>query len=438
MMAHPARTITAFGKTQTLRAWAAELRLSEQTIRSRLDVLGWDAERALSTPADRRFRKGGRPRTDAPRHCPKLREDNKGAAFVRWRAFGRDYYRALGQWGHPDTLAAYRTFCAEWSAGAFDAAGVDEAGGLGIGELVCRWIEHVDREYRKLGKRTSEYHICRAAAATLNDLYGAESVAEFTPAKFRTVRDTWVKAGKTRSTCNSYSQRVARLLTWGLSHGLVPAGVVAAVDAVEGLKRGRTAAPDEPRTEAVPDATIDATLDVLPATPHGRVIGAMVRVQRLAGLRPQHLTSMRLADLDRSGAAWVYVPPAEGTKTHHIGKAPVFYFGPKAQEVLAPLVDGKGESDAVFSYLLGKRERVVRVTVDSYAQAVRLAAKLAGVPHWHPHQLRHSAATAVAVATGSVADAAAYIGDELATARRVYAHYDPEAVRRRELALRFG
>lgn len=34
-----------------------------------------------------------------------------------------------------------------------------------------------------------------------------------------------------------------------------------------------------------------------------------------------------------------------------------------------------------------------RYDTGSYAHAILYAAKKAGVPHWHPHQLRHAAAT---------------------------------------------
>jgi integrase len=40
-----------------------------------------------------------------------------------------------------------------------------------------------------------------------------------------------------------------------------------------------------------------------------------------------------------------------------------------------------------------KRQPADRYTVNSYARAIARACERAGVPHWHPHQLRHSAAT---------------------------------------------
>lgn len=46
------RLLTAFGETKTITEWCEDPRCQTQhlTIRSRLDLLGWDAERAITTP----------------------------------------------------------------------------------------------------------------------------------------------------------------------------------------------------------------------------------------------------------------------------------------------------------------------------------------------------------------------------------------------------
>jgi hypothetical protein len=53
------RFITAFGKTQTLQQWSEELHLSHTLIAARIDRLGWDTERALSTPKLKQCRSAG-------------------------------------------------------------------------------------------------------------------------------------------------------------------------------------------------------------------------------------------------------------------------------------------------------------------------------------------------------------------------------------------
>lgn len=47
-----------------------------------------------------------------------------------------------------------------------------------------------------------------------------------------------------------------------------------------------------------------------------------------------------------------------------------------------------------------KRQPGLRYSSDSYHKAIKAAAKKAGVEHWFPYQLRHSAATLVREALG--------------------------------------
>lgn len=437
-MPNPPRKITAHGRTLTLAEWAAETGLHPKTITSRLDVLNWPPERALSARADGRFRRGGRPRSDAPRPCPKLRRDGRGRAFVRWRAFGRNNHLALGAWGSDDAAAGYRRFAAEWAAGVYEARRqADAAGGLGVGELVIRFVTHADREYRKGGRRTSEYHVCNAALTTLNELYGDTPAADFAPAGLRAVRDQWIAAEKSRKTVNEYTARIVRVFAWAVGQSLIPPAVAAALAEVESVKAGRTAAVESVKTRPVSDADVEATVAKLPDTARGRVVEAMVRVQRLAGLRPQHLAEMRVCDLDTRGEVWRYVPPPAGTKTLHLDKRPTFFLGSRAQAAILPHLEGKTGEAHVFDYLMGNGKRK-RVTVARYRITIGNAAKLAGVPHWHPHQLRHALATAVAERFRSLDHAAAALGDNAATAEAVYVHVDPQERARVEIARAMG
>ena len=51
------RNLTFKGRTQNLRAWANELGIKENTIRARLDNLGWSVEKSLTKPTNK-YRKG--------------------------------------------------------------------------------------------------------------------------------------------------------------------------------------------------------------------------------------------------------------------------------------------------------------------------------------------------------------------------------------------
>jgi integrase len=165
----------------------------------------------------------------------------------------------------------------------------------------------------------------------------------------------------------------------------------------------------------------------------------MIRVQRLAGLRPQHVAEMRVCDLDRSGEIWRYTPPPAGTKTLHLDKRPAFYFGPRSQTVLLPFLAGKSGEDHVFTWTrAGKVPKVWRVSRLCYSKVVKTACEAAKVKPWTPHQLRHALATEVAARFSSIEHAAAAIGDSTATAAAVYVHIDPRERAAIEVARAMG
>jgi uncharacterized protein YjcR len=51
------RVLTYKGKSQSMIQWAEELGVSVYTLRSRLDILEWSVDKALSTSARKKVRK---------------------------------------------------------------------------------------------------------------------------------------------------------------------------------------------------------------------------------------------------------------------------------------------------------------------------------------------------------------------------------------------
>jgi integrase len=208
----------------------------------------------------------------------------------------------------------------------------------------------------------------------------------------------------------------------------------------------------------VPEADVDATL------PHlSRHVRAMVELQLLTGMRPGELCALRTCDVDRGGKLWTYSPAAH--KTQHHGHARVIYLGPKAQAVLAPFLKPElsaavfSPADAEVERLAAKRarrrtplscgnvpgsNRVAvrrraprdRYDVASYRRAItrgceRAFGMPADLPHaerlawrgahcWHPHQLRHTAATRLRKDYGLEA-AQVILGHKTLTVTQVYA-----------------
>lgn len=427
-MPFPARELTHDGLTLPITEWAARRGLPVETIRVRINRLGWSVADALTTPSDKRFRRrGGRPRADVPRPAPQLRDDGTGRAMVRWRSMGRDHTRYFGRWGTPEAAAAYRRFAAEWATGAYDVVSPTATGvSATVADLILGWLEHCSREYRKGGKPTAEVGCNKAAMGPLNDLYGTLPAADFGPAQLRAVRAAMVGKGWARNTVNGHVRRVVRMFGWAVGRSMIPASVVLPLREVETLKRGREA-PDRPRVKDVPARDITRTFRHLSPIRERRVkLVAMVRLQRLTGMRPGELCAMRPADVNRAGPVWVYDVPDLANKNLHRDKPQRYHLGPRAQTILGPYITGPADR-AVFG-----------VGGGAYALAVRLACRKAGVTPWHPHQLRHALASEVARRFGSVGHAAAALGDTPETAGRVYVHVDPTELAKIEVARTMG
>jgi hypothetical protein len=105
--------------------------------------------------------------------------------------------------------------------------------------------------------------------------------------------------------------------------------VADALATVEAVRKGRDGVRETAKVPPVDPATVEATLPYLPPP-----VAALVKLQLLAGARGKELFPMRTRDIDRNGDVWRYEP--SNHKTAHHGHTRVIYFGPQAQEVLAP------------------------------------------------------------------------------------------------------
>jgi integrase len=129
-----------------------------------------------------------------------------------------------------------------------------------------------------------------------------------------------------RGVINQRVGRIVRMCKWAVSEELVPETVHRALATVRGLEKGRTEARKGKPVLPVPEAFVEAALPHVPPP-----VRAMIRLQRLAGMRPGEVCLMRPCDLDTGGGVWLYRPRRH--KTEHRGKDRVIALGPKAQEV---------------------------------------------------------------------------------------------------------
>lgn len=338
----------------------------------------------------------------------------------------------------------------ELSLGAFSSLVVSAHGipagparALSVASLAVAYESQAAGYYRKNGRPSGHLHMVRRGMQVLRDHAGPVEAAAFGPRALRGLRQGLIEQGLSRRYINDLVQTIRRAFRWAVSEELLPVATYQALATVDGLKRGRSAARETAPIGPVPDEVVDRTLPLLSA-----VVADMVRFQRLVGCRPGEVCSLRPADVDRSGAVWLYRPAEH--KTEHHGRARVVYIGPKAQAVLRPYFDREpraacfspAESEAARAAGLRAR-RASKVqpsqvdrrvasprrsprsayTKDSYGKAIRRAAARAGVPHWHPNQLRHAAATDVRRAFG-LEGAQVILGHASADVTQVYAERD--------------
>ncbi len=374
---------------------------------------------------------------------PKLcRHRSSGRAYVT--VAGRQHY--LGAWGTKETKEAYARFLLEARASG-GRPSVAKPETMTVAKLCDCYEKHARGYYRKGGLPTSEVAAVMAALAPLRALYGSTQASSFGPLALKAVREALVAKGWVRKSVNGHVGRIKRAFKFAVANELVPGSLLHSLQAVDGLRAGRTEAPDLPPVRPVPEAIVEATIAHLP-----QALAAAVRVQMLTGMRSGEVLTMRAGDIDRTGKVWIY-EPREHKTTHH-GKTRVVALGPKAREAIAPLLkanpaafvfsprEAVAEHYAILRqerktplwpshmrHQIRKRTRHPKVragdsyTPASYRTAIRRACEQAGIECWHPHQLRHLAATKMRAQYG-IEVARVLLGHATLEATELYAEAD--------------
>jgi integrase len=339
---------------------------------------------------------------------------------------GRDHY--LGPFGSVESHEAYERKIAEWRQrratvpcplqrpdppGTPGGNGFATNGPVTINEVILPYLEHSSTYYRKKnGEPTGELDNIRYALKAVKNLYGRTPAVRFDVEALEVVRGAMIDADLARTTINGRVCRIRRMFRWAAKKKLVPTTVYADLQTLEDLKIGRSAAREPKGVKPVPEEHVRSTVEHL--NPH---VAAMVQVQLLACMRPQDIRNLRTYDLDMTGDVWVYTCWTH--KTEHHGQVRRIAIGPRAQAILKPFLKPNDPTAFVFSPKEAVRDLNARrrkkptprqaqrrklkengrpgdqYPQRSYGCAVARACKKAGVPHWHPHQLRHTSSTKI-------------------------------------------
>lgn len=390
-------------------------------------------------------------------YIPQPTRHTKGQAVVRLN--GQDIY--LGEHGSAAAKAKYEGIVAEWLANGRRLPQAKRS----VNEIVLAYVQHGKEYY---AASPMEIEKIRIALRPLKELFGRTPAHAFGPLKLKAVRQRLldrqtrviprtvivgdrkivqkrsVEYYLARRTINMRIEIIKRMFKWAVENEMVPADIHHALSAVTGLKAGRSSAKDRPPVRPVSDAVVEATLPFV-----SRHVGGLIQLQRLTGARSGELVIMRGCDIDKSNPSlWVYRPTKH--KTAYRGQKREIYLGPKAQEILEQFLTGDPDG-YVFSPKKAHQERLAMLrkarkskvqpsqicrkkpnpkrkpgdlfTIYSYRHAIASGSKKAGVPQWHPHQLRHSAGTYIRRTYG-VELARIILGHATAFTTEIYAEAD--------------
>lgn len=361
---------------------------------------------------------------------------------------GKDHY--LGVHGTPASKTLYRRLLAEYIASGSSKSFGQPVSELSIAEIMLDYLRSFKEHY---GHRAdAELARFKLASRPVRKLYGDTLASQFGPIQFKAIRENLTNEknlndGKIRSRTyiNEMMRRILAMFKWAASESKLNANVYETLRLIPSLKAGRSRATDTEKIKPVSDAVVDCTLPKLPP-----VVADMVRLQRLTGARAGEICGLTPGIIDRSNEVW----KAEliEHKTAHHGKSRTIYFGPLAQNILRPYLL-RGANEYLFQPRDSEKKRRAlasenrttpmscgnkpgsnkkrsperrpgkQYSVASYRRAIARACDVHGIEHWHPHQLRHTAATKFRKAYG-VEAAQVLLGHSDLSTTEIYAEAD--------------
>ncbi|MCK4625740.1 MAG: tyrosine-type recombinase/integrase [Phycisphaerae bacterium] len=378
---------------------------------------------------------------------PYLRHKSKDLAYVNFA--GKVIY--LGKHNSTRSKLKYARLIKEWAANGEQPP--RNPAGATIADLFAAFWAHAKTHYVKAGQSTSELSNYRAVGRILLEFYDDVLIEDFGPRQLKACREVMIGLGWYRQSINRMVSRIRTIFRWGVAEELVTDERLGKLKAVAGLRKG---CPGVHEGEPVQPVPAEHVRRIMPAL--APIVRAMVYVQKFTGMRSSELVAMKPGLIDRSktrpggtGDVWHYEAPS---KSEHHGYERIVSIGLRAQRILRLLIAATGDDEYIFrpaeaydwhrarrhaarktpmscgnrpgkSNRRRKVRRVIResFTPDTYRQAIARACVAVGVPHWHPHQLRHSFGTqAEDVFDGHLDKVAAAMGHQNVKVTKLYAH----------------
>ena len=230
---------------------------------------------------------------------PKYRKHKaSGQAIVSLS--GVDHY--LGPHGTKTSKLEYDRLIGEWLANGRQLPS-ESTETLAVKDLIARYWTHCKTYYVKNGKQTDEVGSIKIAMRDTRKLYGQTPVNDFGPLALEAIRNAMIARGNARSYINNNVNRIRRMFKWGVAKQLVQADVYTALQALDGLKKEKSAAREPDPVLPVSNEVVDATIEHCPP-----IVADMIRFQRLTGCRPGEVRTIKPGEIDTTHAVWRYTP----------------------------------------------------------------------------------------------------------------------------------
>jgi integrase len=281
---------------------------------------------------------------------------------------GRNVY--LGPFGSPESKRRYAEKLAEWQRTKSLPTPPAASAIYTAGKLAAEYLLFARGYYVKGGRQTKQVDQIVRALKGLIALYEDLPTGEFGPLKLRNMQEYFIGRGYCRRYVNALTGDIKRAFKWAAGEEKIPASVPEALRYVSGLKRGRTTARETAPIGPVDEGTVNETVKHVSPT-----VGTMIELQRLTGMRPGEVCSLRPMDLTFSIDGTACYRP-ESHKMEHYGRERRVYLGPQALAALKPFLDRDPEAHC-FS---------PRESVNWHRAQHRQQRK---TPVWKSHQARY-------------------------------------------------
>lgn len=154
---------------------------------------------------------------------------------------GQDHY--LGPFQSDESYEAYDRLVAHWQRRSVEQASPSKVPThlRTINEVVRAYWEFAKTYYVQDGKPGKELASMKEAIRPFRRLHGKTKAVDFGPKALKEVRQHMIEAGLSRGVINQRVNRVKRILKWAVGEELVPPSIYHGLQAVAGLRYGRSA-----------------------------------------------------------------------------------------------------------------------------------------------------------------------------------------------------